>query len=395
MPSPSIPVEFVLFALTLLGVAIFHSRALTVALTGLATTLVYKLFVTGFREGDGLAGLAIHLGHEWVVLVNLMLLLVGFAILAHHFEESRLPHAIPRFLPMGWTGGLALLGLVFVLSAFLDNIAAAVIGGVVARHVYRGKVSIGFLASIVAAANAGGAGSVIGDTTTTMMWLSGISPLAVAPAFVGAVTAFLVFGVFGSLAQHRFAPVEQHEGAPLVIDWSRVLVVVFVLVLIVAANVSANLFFPGVEDVAPVLGIAIWVGLLVSLFSRQPDWRVAPGAAKGAAFLVALVALASFMPVEQLPPASSGTVFGLGLLSAAFDNIPLTALALEQGGYNWALLAYAVGMGGSMIWFGSSAGVALTGMFPQGRSVVRWIREGWHIPVGYVAGFLAMLLVGR
>jgi hypothetical protein len=28
--------------------------------------------------------------------------------------------------------------------------------------------------------------------------------------------------------------------------------------------------------------------------------------------------------------------------SSVFDNIPLTALALRQGGYDWTLLAYAV-----------------------------------------------------
>ena len=50
-------------------------------------------------------------------------------------------------------------------------------------------------------------------------------------------------------------------------------------------------------------------------------------------------------------------------------DIPLTALALKQGGYDWGYLAYAVGFGGSMIWFGSSAGVALCSMYPQGRSV--------------------------
>ena len=64
-----------------------------------------------------------------------------------------------------------------------------------------------------------------------------------------------------------------------------------------------------------------------------------------------------------------------------FDNIPLTALALEQGGYDWPLLAYAVGFGGSMIWFGSSAGVALVGSFPEGRSVTAWLRHGWHVGV--------------
>jgi len=66
------------------------------------------------------------------------------------------------------------------------------------------------------------------------------------------------------------------------------------------------------------------------------------------------------MPVETLPSPSWPTAFALGLLSSVFDNIPLTALALRQGGYDWALLAYAVGFGGSMIWFGSSAGVALS-----------------------------------
>src|SRR5437763_4155599 len=32
-------------------------------------------------------------------------------------------------------------------------------------------------------------------------------------------------------------------------------------------------------------------------------------------------------------------------LSSVFDNIPLTALALEQGHYDWGALAYAVGFG--------------------------------------------------
>jgi Na+/H+ antiporter NhaD/arsenite permease-like protein len=75
------------------------------------------------------------------------------------------------------------------------------------------------------------------------------------------------------------------------------------------------------------------------------------------------------MPVEKLPAASWQTAFGLGFLSAVFDNIPLTALALKQGGYDWGMLAYAVGFGGSMLWFGSSAGVAISNMYPEARSV--------------------------
>ena len=115
--------------------------------------------------------------HEWVILANLFLLLMGFALLSRHFEESKVPDVMPAFLPDDWKGAFVLLVIVCVLSSFLDNIAAALIGGVMAREVFRGKVHIGYLAAIVAASNAGGAGSVVGDTTTTMMWIDGVSPL--------------------------------------------------------------------------------------------------------------------------------------------------------------------------------------------------------------------------
>ena len=93
-----------------------------------------------------------------------------------HFEASELPQALPRVLPTTGRARFALLAIVFVLSSFLDNIAAAMIGGAMAHAVFRGKVHIGYLAAIVAASNAGGSGSVIGDTTTTMMWIDGVSP---------------------------------------------------------------------------------------------------------------------------------------------------------------------------------------------------------------------------
>jgi Na+/H+ antiporter NhaD/arsenite permease-like protein len=110
-------------------------------------------------------------------------------------------------------------------------------------------------------------------------------------------------------------------------------------------------------------------------------------------FLLSLVMAASLMPVEKLPDASWQTTFGLGFVSAVFDNIPLTALALNQGGYDWGALAFAVGFGGSMMWFGSSAGVALSNMYPEAKSVAGWLKAGWHVALGYVIGFLVLLAV--
>ncbi|MGB4069396.1 MAG: hypothetical protein WBK08_15325, partial [Nitrospira sp.] len=190
-----IPFDFILFALTLLGVALFHHHTLQVALTGLGTIALYKLSFTGFKTGDGLPGLVSHLGHEWVILSNLLCLLLGFALLSKHFEDSHVPAVLPKYLPGQAKGAFALLAMVFVLSSFLDNIAAALIGGAMAHTVFRGNVHIGYLAAIVAASNAGGSGSVVGDTTTTMMWIDGVSPVDVFHAYVAAVVALVLFGI--------------------------------------------------------------------------------------------------------------------------------------------------------------------------------------------------------
>ena len=94
-----IPLDFILFGVTLLGVALFHHHVLKVALAGLVVISLYKIAVTGFKSGDGIGGFASHMAHEWSLLVNLFLLLVGFALLARHFEDSGVPEVLPKLLP--------------------------------------------------------------------------------------------------------------------------------------------------------------------------------------------------------------------------------------------------------------------------------------------------------
>ena len=388
-----IPIDFILFALTLLGIALFHHYTLPVALAGLAAITSYKLAFGGFKDGSGLGGFSLHLQHEWVVLANLFLLLTGFALLSRHFEESRVPDELSTILPHGWMGAFFLLAIVFVLSGFLDNIAAALIGGTVARHVFKGKVHIGYLVALVAASNSGGAGSVLGDTTTTMMWIDGVSPLKVLDAYLPAAVALIVFGIPAARLQQNYAPIFKQPLRRLHIEWPRLLIVGAILVAAVLANVITNIKFPAALDKAPVLGLAVWAVILITSLWRRPDWAIMPETAKGTVFLLALVLCASMMPVEKLPAPSWQTSLGLGFVSAVFDNIPLTALALKQGGYDWGVLAFAVGFGGSMTWFGSSAGVALANMYPEARSVGLWLRHGWFVVAAYLIGFLVMLSI--
>jgi len=388
-----IPVDFLLFASTLLGVAVFHHHTLRVALIGLAAIVAYQFLFVGFRAGPGIGGFATHLAHEWVILSNLFLLLVGFALLSRHFEESQVPAVLPKFLPDDWKGAFLLLAMIFVLSSFLDNIAAAIIGGTIAATVFRHKVHIGYLAAIVAASNAGGSGSVVGDTTTTMMWIAGVSPLHVLEAYVAAFVALFIFGIPAAIQQHRYSPIHKNPPRGTHVDWSRVVIVALILAAAIAANVAINTGYPALADRFPFIGAAVWAAILLGAPWRRPDWKVVPEAVKGSIFLLSLVLCASLMPVEKLPAASWPTALGLGFVSAVFDNIPLTALALKQGGYDWGFLAYAVGFGGSMIWFGSSAGVALSNMYPEAKSVALWLRHSWYIAVAYVIGFFVLLLV--
>ena len=367
--------EFFLFALTLAGVAVFHHRTLEVALTGFAFLVALKLLTAADFS------LVHHLQEESLILLNLGGLLLGFAILSRHFESSQVPEILPRWLPDDWKGGFLLLVMVFVLSSFLDNIAAAMIGGTIALHVFRKRLDIGYLAAIVAASNAGGSGSVVGDTTTTMMWIDGVAARDVLHAYVAAAPALLVFGIFAAIAQQSYQPIQRDEIGHHRVDWARIAAVALILVGAIAANIAFEL---------PAAGV--WAAILIAALFTRTDWKVVPASLKGTLFLLTLVTCASLMPVETLPRASWQTAFGLGWVSAVFDNIPLTKLALEQGGYDWGVLAYTVGFGGSMIWFGSSAGVAISNLFPEARYTGQWIRRGWYVPVAYVAGFFVLLL---
>jgi len=71
-----------------------------------------------------------------------------------------------------------------------------------------------------------------------------------------------------------------------------------------------------------------------------------------------------------------------------FNNNFLAALTLKQDGFYWGFLVHALGFGGSMIWFGSFAGVALCNVYPlenwskTGLSMVSFavllMMMGWH-----------------
>ena len=254
------------------------------------------------------------------------------------------------------------------------------IGGTVAVVVYGGKVHLGYLAAIVAASNAGGSGSVVGDTTTTLMWIDGVNPLDVTHAYIAAFAAMFVFGIPAAIIQDKYHRIQKDASKNVKIDSMQIVIVALILVSAILTNYFLDF---------PALGV--WIAILIGSLIRTTPWHEIPKSLQGTIFLVALVTSASLMPVNDLPAATWQTAFSLGFVSAVFDNIPLTKLCLEQGGYDWGVLAYAVGFGGSMVWFGSSAGVALSNIFPEMRSVVDYVKKGWFVILAYIIGFFIML----
>ena len=167
-------------------------------------------------------------------------------------------------------------------------------------------------------------------------------------------------GFSGLFQQHKFQPIIKDAKPGVKVDWVKILIVALILAGAILTNFLLDF---------PALGV--WIAILIGSLLRKTPWGELKNAWMGTVFLMSLVTIASLMPVEELPPASWMSAFALGFVSAVFDNIPLTKLCLEQGGYDWGILAYTVGFGGSMIWFGSSAGVALSNMYPEAKNTVK------------------------
>ena len=263
-----------------------------------------------------------------------------------------------------------------------------------AREVFRGKVHIGYLAAIVAASNAGGSGSVVGDTTTTMMWIDGVSPLSVLEAYRRRAASPSSCSAFRPPCSSSAIRRSSRMCAPGVrIDWTRVFIVFVILVVAILANVIANLRYPDLLDQIPVIGLAVWAALLVTALLRRPDWEIMPETFKGTIFLLALVLSASLMPVEKLPAGLVADGARSWLRVGRVRQHPADGAGAEAGRLRLGL----PGLRGGLRRIDDL--VRLIGRrgarqpVPEAKSVGLWLRHGWHVTVAYVIGFFVMLSV--
>ncbi|MET4385331.1 Na+/H+ antiporter NhaD/arsenite permease-like protein [Bradyrhizobium sp. F1.4.3] len=310
-----------------------------------------------------------------------------------------------------------LVGFVaFFLSSILDNLTTTIVMvSLIQRLIARREDRLLFASLIVIAANAGGAWTVIGDVTTTMLWIGGqISPLKIMGAvFLPSLVNLLVPLAFisFSLKGKTVAP-PPSDGLQGVNRFERNLM--FCLGLGVLIAVPA---FKTVTHLPPFMGVLLGLGavwLVGEIVHRDKDEHVRRPLSLAHAltqidmgsivfFVGILLAVACLehagllsMLAKWLNAALGRQdiiVVVLGLLSAVIDNVPLVAATMGMydlahhpaDSFLWEFIAYCAGTGGSILIIGSAAGVAAMGLE---RIEFLWYARRIAVPAlaGYLAG---------
>ena len=316
---------------------------------------------------------------------------------------------------------ILIAGIAFFLSAIIDNLTTTIVMVQIARRFFKGKNLLVAAGAIVVAANAGGAFSPVGDVTTIMIWL--------AEKFTASqilLWGFLPSATICLVSTFLFArQIEGDTPDDMPVGHEEVVLTRSDKVVIVASFASFALppfaHFIGLPPFMGVLlGVGI-VGLIIGWFANthpEEKTHLAMDIEKllgkvditsllfFIGILFAVGALGFLGILEQISnglfgenPADSRLIMGsvvLGAFSAIFDNIPLTAAALDilhtTDFRIWVLLAICVGTGGSMLVIGSAAGVGAMGMVKE-LTFKQFLKIA-TVPAlaGYVAGITVWYL---
>ena len=313
-----------------------------------------------------------------------------------------------------WCIGL----LTFVLSAVLDNLTSTIVMVSLLKKLVRNRDDrLLYIGLVVIAANAGGAWTVIGDVTTTMLWIKHkIGPVAVMhELFIGSMVCLVVpllgfsWKLAGELEQ---APKETAKHETSIQPWHQWLFLILGLSLLLFVPV-----FKTLTHLPPYMGMMLSLSVLwviSEIIGRSFDERtksqtgvlsvlkkvdmssvlfflgilLAVGALSATGFLkTAAGTLDSLLPNQEV------VAIVIGLLSSVVDNVPLVAAGIDMfdqplNDEFWMLLAYCAGTGGSCLIIGSAAGVAAMGL-----EKIDFLWYARHIAPWALAGYLSGALV--
>ena len=388
----------------------------------LAAGLIWALLGVVYAANGQSAALEAEAKHVILEYGELMLFLVVAITYVNTMQERRVFAALRAKLisnglsyrQLFWLVG----GLAFVFGPIIDNLTTALVMG--AAVVAIGVGSYQFIVMgciiIVVAANAGGVISPFGDITSLMVWQKGkLEFLEFFHLFLPALVNFVVPAALMHFGVPRGKPEPASETRRLK---PGALGVIGLFSVTIATAVSFKSFF----SLPPALGMMLGLGylqmyayILQRIGRRRDDRDMAFDSFReirrlewdtllfffGVIFAVAGLGVAGYLAQlsDYLYGGAGPTVanIAIGVLGAAFDNIPLMFAVLtmnpDMSSGQWMLVTLSTGVGGSLVSIGTAAGVALMGLVRNHYTFINHLRWAWAIGLGYVASILTHLWV--
>lgn len=414
-------VIILLFVLGYLAIALEHqihiNKAASAILTGVLCWTLYamnyetlvptKAFenwhaMHGGQEAEGGVDPKLHflvdgqLSHLFSETAGILFFLIGAMTIVELVDAHEGFSLITRYVKskskvsLLWVIGIC----TFFLSSVLDNLTTTIVMiSVLRKLVADRELRLLYVGIVVVAANAGGAWTVIGDVTTTMIWMKHkISEWEVMrDLFLPSLACLLVpLGILSTRLKGELEPPKETEAdleEKSIETWHKALF----LCLGVAGLLSVPIF-KTYTHLPPFMGMMLSLGslwLASELVSHTMDEKTKSSTGVLSALrridmssvlfflgiLLAVGALGSMNVLTQLAEYLQATLKNqsliaviIGLVSAVVDNVPLVAAGIEMYASTplndsfWMLLAYCGGTGGSCLIIGSAAGVAAMGL---------------------------------
>ncbi|AUM12543.1 sodium:proton antiporter NhaD [Ketobacter alkanivorans] len=336
-----------------------------------------------------------------------LFLMAAMTFVAYLSSKGLIDGLVNRMLPRRMTERTLMMitGLfAFVFSSMADNVTCTLVCITVLLSLKMPTEKLlRYVVLVVFSINAGGAALITGDVTTLMIFLADkVAIPDLLMLILPDVTAVLVLSWLLSRSMKEEL---QFEKQNYVFNRGD-LIVGALFLLTILGTIGGNIAF----DIPPVLSFLFGLSLMfmvVQFINRDEpilDYvrRIEFDTLLfflGVLLLVGMLkelGVLSYFPrlYEYLPPMAANYV--VGLLSALFDNVPLTAALLKSGIdmelSEWLTLTYAVGVGGSLLAIGSAAGVVAMSKIPE-LTFVAYLRYSGYLLVAYSVGFAGVVLV--
>ena len=306
--------------------------------------------------------------------------------------------------------------LAFFISPVADNLTTALILSTVLITIDKTNKSfiVPSAVNIVVAANAGGAWSPFGDITTLMAWVAGKGAftdfLFLFPAafFGWFITAFLL---------SKYVPVgnppsTEGEEKVEILKGGKVIIGLFGLTIFLAVMSHNVLHLPAMWGMMFGLAILKMYVYKLNRESRHIDDDACDKETINPFSWIAKIENDTLLFFFGILAAVGGLHFlgfleyftalytqfgatavniGVGFLSAVVDNVPVMSAVLKSSPdmgadahAQWMLVTLTAGVGGSLISFGSAAGVGVMGKLHGIYTFASHMKLAWTVLIGYI-----------